>query len=211
MYFRKTVHCWCVGSSWIDLPVRVIIICLYTLEMTQAILKFKKVSDILIVIAGLEFICVTQYSLHFANVVSAVQNHHTVALVGFTYDDLAVFAQCEQRTAFVFRYRTGVPLALVKKCGHIAPIQRHEFLLQNQQISCDKKSNQQLVAISEVKLRCCLGRSNLHNARLFDIKLLSIFLLNVLRITFLPGSYSLNSAGLTCRMRAACTLFAGFC
>ena len=46
MYFRKTVHCWCVGSSWIDLPVRVFINCLITLEMPQAILKFKKVSDI---------------------------------------------------------------------------------------------------------------------------------------------------------------------
>jgi len=54
MYFRKTVHCWCVGSSWIDLPVRVFINCLFTLEMLQAILKFKKVSDIVIVIAGLE-------------------------------------------------------------------------------------------------------------------------------------------------------------
>ena len=40
----------------------------------------------------------------------------------------------------------------------------------------------------EVKLRCCSGRSNLRNARLFDNKLLLIFLLNVLRITFLPGS-----------------------
>jgi len=46
MYFRKTVHCWCVGSSWIDLPVRVFINCLFTLEMPQAILKFKKISDI---------------------------------------------------------------------------------------------------------------------------------------------------------------------
>jgi len=54
MYFRKTVHCWCVGSSWIDLPVRVFINCLFTLEMPQTILKFKKVSDIVIVIAGLE-------------------------------------------------------------------------------------------------------------------------------------------------------------
>ena len=53
--------------------------------------------------------------------------------------------------------------------------------------------------------------SNLRNARLFDIKLLLIFLLNLLRITFLPGSYSLNSTGLTYRRRAACTLFAGFC
>jgi len=52
MYFRKTVHCWCVGSSWIHLPVRVFIHCLFTLEMRQAILKFKKVSDIVIVIAG---------------------------------------------------------------------------------------------------------------------------------------------------------------
>ena len=51
--------------------------------MPQAILKFKKVSDIVIVIAGLEFFSVTQYSLHFGNIVSAVQNHHTVALVGF--------------------------------------------------------------------------------------------------------------------------------
>ena len=135
MYFRKTVHCWCVGSSWIDLPVRVFISCLVTLEMPLAILKFKKVSDIVIVIAGLEFISVTQYSLHFGNIVSAVQNHHTVALVGFTYDDVAVFAQWVQRTAFVFRHSTGMPLALVKKCGHIASIQRHEFLLQNQQIS----------------------------------------------------------------------------
>jgi len=48
---------------------------------------------------------------------------------------------------------------------------------------------------------CCLSK----------IKLLLIFLLNVLRITFLPGSYSLNSTGLTYRRRAACTLFAGFC
>ena len=140
MCFRKTVHCWCVGSIWIDLPVRVFINCLFILEMPQAILKFKKVSDIVIVIAGLGFVSVTQYSLHIGNVVSAVQNHHTVALVGFTYDDVAVFAQCVQRTAFVFRHSTGMPLPLVKKCGHTAPIQRHEFLLQNQQISCDKKS-----------------------------------------------------------------------
>ena len=90
--------------------------------MPQAILKFKKVSDIVIVIAGLEFVRVTQYSLHFGNIVSAVQNHHTVAIVGFTYDDVAVFAQCVQRTAFVFRHSTGMPLALLKKCGHIASI-----------------------------------------------------------------------------------------
>ena len=115
MYFRKTVHSWCVGSSWIDLPVRVFINCLFTLEMPQAILKFKKVSDIVIVIAGLEFVSVTQYSLHFGNIVRAVQNHHTVALVGFTYDDVAVFAQCVQRTAFVFRHSTGMPLALVNE------------------------------------------------------------------------------------------------
>ena len=83
MYFRKTVHCWCVGSSWIDLPLRVFINCLFTLEKPQAILKFKKVSDIVIAIAGLEFVSVRQYSLHFGNIVSAVQNHHTVALVGF--------------------------------------------------------------------------------------------------------------------------------
>ena len=82
MYFRKTVHCWCVGSSWIHLPVRVFIHCLVTLEMRQAILKFKKVSDIVIVIAGLEFISVTQYSLHFGNVVSAVQNHHLLPVLG---------------------------------------------------------------------------------------------------------------------------------
>ena len=142
MYFRKTVHCWCVGSSWIDLPVRVFISCLVTLEMPLAILKFKKVSDIVIVIAGLEFISVTQYSLHFGNIVSGVQNHHTVALVGFTYDDVAVFAQCV--TAFVFRHNTGMPLALVKKCGHI------EFLLQNQQISCDKKSFEFRINTSEL-------------------------------------------------------------
>jgi len=65
MYFRKTVHRWCVGSSWIDLPVRVFINCLFTLEMPQEILKFKKVSDIVIVIAGMKFVSVTQYSLHF--------------------------------------------------------------------------------------------------------------------------------------------------
>ena len=100
MYFRKIVHCWCVGSSWIDLPVRVFINCLFTLEMPHAILKFKKVSDIVIVIAGLEFISVTQYSVHFGTVVSAVQNHHTVALVGFTYDDVTVFAPCVQHIAF---------------------------------------------------------------------------------------------------------------
>ena len=139
MYFRKTVHCWCVGSGCIDLPVRVFINCLFTLEMPQAILKFKKVSDIVIVIAGLEFISVTQYSLHFGNVVSAVQNHHTVALVGFTYDDVTVFAQYVQRIAFVFRHSTCMALTFVKKCGHIAPMQRHEFLIQNRQISCDKK------------------------------------------------------------------------
>ena len=108
--------------------------------MPQAILKFKKVSDIVIVIAGLEFISVTQYSLHFGNVVSAVQNHHTVALVGFTYDDVTVFAQYVQRIAFVFRHSTCMALTFVKKCGHIAPMQRHEFLIQNRQISCDKKS-----------------------------------------------------------------------
>ena len=76
-----------------DLSVRVFIKCLFTLEMPQAILKFKKVSDIVIVIAGLEFTSVTQYSVHFGNVVSAVQNHHAVALVGFTYDDVAVYVQ----------------------------------------------------------------------------------------------------------------------
>jgi len=140
MYFRKTLHCWCVGSGWIDLPVRVFINCLFTLEMPQAILKFKKVSDIVIVIAGLEFISVTQYSVHLSNVVRAVQNHHTVALVGFTYDDVTVFAQCVQRIAFVLRHSTCMPLTFVKICGHIAPIQRHEFLLQKQLISCDKKS-----------------------------------------------------------------------
>ena len=82
------------------------------LNMPQAILRFKKVSDIVIVIAGLEFVSVTQYSLHFGNIVSAVQNHHTVALVGFTYGDVAVFAQCVQRAAFVFRHSTGMPLTL---------------------------------------------------------------------------------------------------
>jgi len=56
MYFRKTIHCWCVGSSWIDLPVRVFINCLFSLEMPQANLKFKKVSDIVMVIAGLEML-----------------------------------------------------------------------------------------------------------------------------------------------------------
>ena len=137
MCYRKTVHCWCAGRSWIYLSVSVFTNCLFTLEMPSAILKFKKVSDIVIVIAGLEFICVTQYSLHFGNVVSAVENHHTVALVGLTYDDVVVFAQCVQRTAFVFRHSTGMPLTLVKKCGHIAPIQRHEFLLQNQQLICN--------------------------------------------------------------------------
>jgi len=66
MYFRKTVHCWCVGSSWIDLPVRVFINCLFTLEMPQAILKFKKVSDIVIVIAGLEFVGKKRHTVQFA-------------------------------------------------------------------------------------------------------------------------------------------------
>jgi len=62
MYFRKAVHCWSVGSSWIDLPVRVFIYCFFTLEMPQANQKFKKVSDIVIVIAGLEFISVMSHS-----------------------------------------------------------------------------------------------------------------------------------------------------
>ena len=102
MYFRKTVHCWCVGSSWIDLPVRGFINCLFTLEMPQAILKFKKVSDIVIVIAGLEFVSVTQYSGILANIHSTaswyrpiynVSVHH-IALMFCENGAQAVYAKC---------------------------------------------------------------------------------------------------------------------
>jgi len=100
MYFRKTVHCWCVGSSWIDLPVPVFITCLFTLEMPQAILKFKKVSDIVIDIAGLEFVSVTQYSLHFGNLHSSGEGESL----------LFVLKQAQSMKARVYT----APAALVK-------------------------------------------------------------------------------------------------
>jgi len=75
----------------------------FSLEAPQAILKFMKVSDIVIVLAGLEFILFTHDSVHLDNVVSAVENQHIIAFAGVTSDDIAVFMQCVQRIAFVFR------------------------------------------------------------------------------------------------------------
>lgn len=92
----------------------------FSLEAPQAILKFMKVSDIVIVLAGLEFILFTHDSVHLDNVVSGVENQHIIALAGVTSDDIAVFMQCVQRIAFVFRLAHASLLCSSKVWAHSA-------------------------------------------------------------------------------------------